>query len=238
MITTMRLHANGHRLLRKGLDEVTLFAEPGEERPDFVHGTYSACAVCDEPPTYVLRDGELHVQNSCAFPMGITTEVTLDVPSGKLIVTDDLRDVYDTDFFAGADYNTSLGQAQVIRAMAALGCAFGPVGNSCPSLYRDGATGYVIASDLHDEDEAPALPESDRLATICTDLWAYMLADFEDWKAKGGTPMGRMLGDYTVIDVPPGTYKITHHTGEHDFDRDADLVFFAHIERIAPLPTR
>ncbi|MER5988070.1 hypothetical protein [Streptomyces sp. NPDC001787] len=238
MITTMRLNNNGHHLLRKGTDEVTVISEPGKERPDFVQGAYSACAVCDEQPTYVLRDGEVHAQDPCAHPMGITTEVTLDVPSGKLIVTDDLRDVYDTDFFAGADYNTALGQAQVIQAMAALGCAFGPVGNSCPGLYRNGADTYVIASVYVDEDtdDAPALPEPDRLARICTDLWAYMLADFEDWKAKGGTPQGRMLGDHTVIDVPPGTYKITHHTGEHSFDRDADLVEFAHIERIAPFP--
>jgi hypothetical protein len=60
-----------------------------------------------------------------------------------------------------------------------------------------------------------------------------MLADFEGWKAKGGTPKDRMLGNYTVIDVPPGTYKITQHGGEHDLDRDADLVGFSHIEPIA-----
>ncbi|GLF99937.1 hypothetical protein [Streptomyces yaizuensis] len=238
MITTMRLNANGHRLLRKEGSEMTVKSEPGEERPDSVHGAYPACAVCDEWPTYVLRGSELHVQDPCPYPMGITTEVTLDVPSGKLIVSDDLRDVYDTDFFAGADYNTTLGQAQVIKAMAALGCAFGPVSNTCPGLYSTGATSYVIASVHSDEDtDGPALPESDRLASICTDLWAYMLADFEDWKSRGGNPHRRMHGDYTVIDVPRGTYKITHHTGEHGFDRDAPgIVEFAHIERVAPLP--
>ncbi|MFI7087747.1 hypothetical protein ACIBUR_29640 [Streptomyces anulatus] len=237
MITTMRLNTNGHRLLPKTATEVTAFIEPGEERPDFVHGTYSSCAVCDEHPAYLLRDGELHVQAPCAYPAGITTEITLDVPSGKLVVSDDLRDVYDTSFFAGADYNTHLGQAQVIRSMAELGCAFGPVGNSCPGLYRTGADSYVIAHEYTDEDteEAPVLPESDRLARIVTDLWAYMLADFEDWKTKGGTAKGRLLGDHTVIDVPPGTYKITHHTGEKGFDRDADHVEYAHIERINPL---
>lgn len=161
-------------------------------------GTYSACATCDVRPAYVLRDGEVHAQEPCAYPMGITTEVTLNVPSGKLVVSDDLRDVYDTDFLAGADYNTALGQTQVIMAMAALGCAlgcaFGPVGNSCPGLYRDKEGGYLIASAYRDEDDNPSLSEEDRLASIHTDLWAYMLAEFEDWTAMGGTAKGRLLG--------------------------------------------
>ncbi|MFI0742827.1 hypothetical protein ACH4PU_32800 [Streptomyces sp. NPDC021100] len=233
MSVRMSLNANGHDLLPRSADDVVVFAEPGEA--PLVAGVHWSCAACDQRPTYVIRDGAVHVQDPCPYPMGITTEITLDVPSGKLIVSDDLRDVYDVDFDAGASYNTALGQAQVVEAMAALGCAFGPVGNSCPGLYREGENSYVIASPVLDENDVPSLPEKDRLAHIVTDVWAYSIADFEDWKSKGGASGTRLLGDYTVVDVAPGTYKFTLHSGERGFDRyAADTVVFAHIERVAP----
>ncbi|MFF9786356.1 hypothetical protein [Streptomyces nigrescens] len=236
MPTETPLNTNGHDLLPRRTHNVMVFAEPGEK--PMVAGVHRRCATCDERPTYVLREGTVHVQDPCPYPTGITTEITLDVPSGKLIVTDDLRAVYDVDIDAGASYNTALGKAQVVEAMAALGCAYGPVGNSCPGLYREGENSYIIASPIHDDDDVPSLPEEDRLARICTDLWAYSIADFEDWKAKGGAPENKRLGHYTVVDVTPGAYKFTLHTGERGFDNyTADTVIFAHIERVAPAPT-
>ncbi|GGU38743.1 hypothetical protein [Streptomyces violascens] len=230
------LNLNGHALLPKRSD-VMIFVEPDED--PFVTGLHWRCATCDESPRFVLRDGTVDVQEPCAYPMGITTEITLDVPSGKLIVTDDLRDVYNVDFDAGASYNTDLGQAQVVQAMAAIGCAFGPVGDSSPNLYRDGENSYFIASPLYDDNDVPSLPESKCLAEIFTELRAYSIADFEDWKAKGGTPGSKLLGEYTVVDVAPGTYKFTLHVGERGFDKfdfDTERVF-THIERVAPLPS-
>ncbi|WP_372412515.1 hypothetical protein [Streptomyces luteireticuli] len=103
MSTRTPLNTNGHDLLPKRTDNVMVVAEPGEE--PMVVGAHWRCATCDERPTYVLRDGTVHVQDPCPYLMGITTEITLDVPSGKLIVTDDLRDVYDVDFDAGASYS-------------------------------------------------------------------------------------------------------------------------------------
>jgi hypothetical protein len=164
---------------------------------------------------------------------GITTVVTLRVPSGQVIVTDDLRPVYDWDGDSVADYNTALGQHQAIEAMAAQGCAYGPVGNSCPGLYRTGPDRYVIASPGWDGDgDEEIIPEGwERLASVITDLWAYSVADYGDWVARGGDPAGLDWAD-TVVDVTPGTYRFTHHTGEASFDRDAPgTVIFADIER-------
>ncbi|MCX4682353.1 hypothetical protein OG413_45040 [Streptomyces sp. NBC_01433] len=226
-IQTMPLNANGHSL--PGASEVTVIQLEGHE--PLVSGP-SRCAICGIYPKLRVTDDSVEVQDPCPYPNGITTDITLIVPSGKLLVTDDLRPVYDWQDDAAADYNTALGQAQVVEAMAAIGCAYGPVRNSCPGLYRTGPDSYIIASPRCDEDDNPSLPEDTCLASICTDLWAYSIADFEHWKAQGGNPDELGWSD-SVIDVAPGTYRFTHHTGEHGFDHYADeTVIFAHIKRL------
>ncbi|MEV7123916.1 hypothetical protein [Kitasatospora griseola] len=232
-ITTLPLDSNGHVIASNDDNTVTVY-EPDEfvRLPRLIAGIYSRCAQCGEQPEVEVEGDAVRAQSPCALPDGITTAITLEVPSGKLVVEDDLRHVYrcgDGDF---ADYNSVLGQAQVIEAMAAIGCAYGPVGNSCPGLYRTGEDTYVIASPRYDEDDNPSLPEKDRLAGIVTDLWAYSIADLEDFKRRGGD-VDALGWTATVVDVPPGTYRFTHHTGEVGFDHYADdTVVFAHIERV------
>lgn len=164
---------------------------------------------------------------------GITTVITLAVPSGKLVVADDLRPVYDWLHDEVDDYNSPRGQAQATEAMARRGCAYGWVGNSCPGLYQTGKGTYVIASpsysfDLGDE----VLPANWKLlASIITDLWAYSIADLADFELKSGN-LKSLSWSVTSVDVNPGTYEFTHHTGEKNFNHDADTVIFADIRRV------
>lgn len=230
MITRLPLKANGHAISRHSEVKVIRLTDGGEP---MVFDVGSGCAVCDQRPTFRVTEDAVHVQDPCPYPDGITTSVTLDVPSGKMIVTDDLRPVYDWDYGADlASYNSTLGKAQAIEAMAAVGCAYGPTGNCGLGLYRVGPDSYIIASPGYDDDDIPSLPESDRLAGIITDLWAYSCADFEHWQSRGGDPAKLGWTD-TVVDVPPGTYRFVHHSGERGFDRDAaGTVVFAHVERV------
>jgi hypothetical protein len=116
--------------------------------------------------------------------------------------------------------------------MAAIGCAYGPVSNSCPGLYRTGPDTYVIANP-DCEEESPSLSDDTLLAGICTDLWAYSIPDFEHWTSRGGTAE-KLNGAETIVEVRPGTYRFTHHSGERGFDPHApETVIFAHVERIA-----
>lgn len=227
-IEKLPLNSKGHRFFY-GNDVSVIRLENGGE-PLVVDIAY--CATCGVYPEFQITEDTVTVQDPCPYPDGITTSITLDVPSGKLIVTDDLRPTYDWDRNAYADYNTALGQAQVVEAMAAIGCAYGPVSNSCPGLYRTSADTYVIANpDCEDDD--PSRSEDALLAGICTDLWAYSIADFEHWKSRGGAS-DMLNGADTIVDVRPGTYRFTHHSGERGFDAHApETVIFAHIERIA-----
>ncbi|MER6520067.1 hypothetical protein ABT246_24835 [Streptomyces sp. NPDC001553] len=235
----LALEENGHRLALGDKPEAQVYFLAGHPQ---VSRVARRCAICDERPSYTVADKVLQVTNPCPYPDGFTTEITLSVPSGKLLVTDNLRPVYNWDDSTFASYNSALGQAQAIKAMAAAGCAYGPVGNSCPTLYRTGTDTYVIANIDEDggEDAIPGDPETNtadfnertRLAGIVTDLWAYSIADFEDWKSRGGD-LGTLGWSDTIVDVAPGTYRFTHHTGERDFDRDGPWpLVFAHIQCI------
>lgn len=232
---TLPLHTNGHRVWPETSVDVY---EPTYISGSFLTACLYACAWCGQYPETRIEPDGVYVDNGpCPVAEnGITTVITLNVPSGRIIVDDDLRPVYDGFAFEDentADYNSKLGQAQVIENFAKIGCAFGPVGNSCPGLYRTGPDTYVIANPAYDaEADEERLPNGwVRLASICTDVWAYSIADHQDWRDKGGNPDKETWAD--VVEIPAGVYQFTHHTGEVGFDRDsADDIVFAHIKKI------
>lgn len=234
MIRTLTFKANGHRALVADGDAVTICEFDGMEPYATNLGIIPRCGTCAGKLDFTLTDEAVIVKEPCPYPDGITTVINLEVPSGKLIVTDDLRPVYNWDDNDIADYNTALGQHQAILAMAAQGCAYGPVGNTCPSLYQTGDDAYVIASLEYDEDTDEAILPSGwkELAGVCTDLWAYSIADFDHWVSRGGDS-GSLDWTLSSVEVPAGTYQFTHHTGERSFDQYAPgTVIFADIKRV------
>lgn len=228
---TLTFKANGHLLGAGDGTQVNVSASLSEP---YVFGLALRCGACDERPAFKVNGNVVTVREPCPYPDGMTSVITLAVPSGRIVVTDDLRPVYDWDDRGMASYNSALGQHQAIEAMARAGCAYGPVGNSSPGLYRTGASNYVIAGLAYDEESGTeVLPEGwEALAGIITDLWAYSIADYEDWVSRGGDPESLGWGD-TVVDLPPGTYEFTHHTGERGFNRyAAGTVVFAGVRRL------
>lgn len=161
----------------------------------------------------------------CEYDPEMETVVRINVPSGKLIVDDDLRDTYSPDTNGCGDYNTPIGQANVVKLNAEHGCAYFPVGNSCPSVYRRPDGTYVIGSPAWDEetDDFSTADGWTELAGVCTDLWAASLADYDDYLLKGGKPVEQVKdepGGWTrnVIEVEPGTYEFRFYGGRRDFD--------------------
>lgn len=235
----LQFRANGHLFTVANGTLVTVFTpyldEPGDP---FITELISArCGFCDQRADDLdITLTAATVRNPCPYPDGLTSIITLAVPSGKIIVADDLRPAYNWNDDELANYNSALGQHQAIEAMAKEGCAYGPVGNSCPGLYRTGPDTYVIASLAYDEEsDQEKLPASwESLAGIITDLWAYSIADFKDWQERGGDNTG---GWYSVVDITPGSYQFTHHTGERSFDRDAEgPVIYAHVQLLKDTP--
>jgi hypothetical protein len=236
-IRTLPLKANGHRLLREDTVKVAMIPTGGDnpDTPMLVSHLFS-CAYCGDYVHYTITDDAVHVDNPCKYSDGITTTIRLNVPSGKLVINDDLRPVYDGYGREGfADYTSNLGVAQVVEEFAKQGCAFGFVGDAWPDLFQTGDGEYVLANCGWDEElDGPRTPEGwTRLAGVDGAVWSYSIADFGDWVARGGD-VKNLDEDAEIVRIPAGVYEFTYHGGEKGFDRHAaGTVIFTHIKKVA-----
>lgn len=201
------------------------------------------CRYCDAR-LMVLTDGKtlLIAGDPCPVPDGfVHHDIELNVPSGILVVGDDLQQWYPTK--SDRDINGLIGTIQMIDDYAKIGLAMGAVGNSSPSLRRvkDAENKFVISNHGHDwddEDEDDGNPWGETLADICTDLWWYSIADGDDFKRR----LAHYTPDidietwengldtswtHTTVKVKPGVYRFRWFT---DAVRDATTVLYAEIE--------
>lgn len=177
-------------------------------------------------------------------PFTGTTVIEIDVPSGQLIASDDLRSVphFDIDTAQSINYGAGLDawtrdfadRAQVAQAF---------VGNTCPRVTRrqDG-TLVVVSPEYDEETDQPRLLDGEvTVASICTDLWSTMLTDYEHWRAQGGPEVAvanapYALDKFSLIDVEPGLYRWTVFSNDDSFDIDrAGRVEYARLERVDAL---
>jgi hypothetical protein len=76
------------------------------------------------------------------------------------------------------------------------------------------------------------------VAEICTDLWAAMLTDYQNWLDHGGPDISTAnehfaVEKFTVFDVTPGKYRWTVYSHADGFDIHAQgRVTYARLELI------
>lgn len=129
-------------------------------------------------------------------------EFELNVPSGVMVFADSLPG-YDVEF--ELDRGDQADDKGLSLAYAAIGCARGFVGNSCPGIYRkDNDTILVAATEYDDDGEEKNIP-GDRLGSITTDYWSYSFADQADFHRRNGVDHR-----FKSIDVRPGVYRFEH----------------------------
>jgi len=236
---------NGHKvnepyllIALKELDETTLrnllyAIENQAPLSDFVllrGSVLNACFTCGEESDFETNGLVLRAKNTCPYPNGIPLTFELNVPSGVMIVANDLRSHFD---FAG-DYNvnTAIGCVKTTKAMEAVGCAHAAVGNSCPGVYKTGEDTFVIARVGYDEKTNKEIePKGVRVAGIVTDLWWYSIVDADEFEKRG------CEGQYDDdrVEVRPGVYRFTHLTHLHHEENDYSEPFiYTSIEWVRP----
>lgn len=203
-----------------------------------------ACPVCTQPLKLGFDGTGITVLNDpCPYPDGLVTEWELNVPSGKIVVANDLRDWFPSD--EDHDVNSMLGTHLTTLGYAEVGMSHGFVGNTCPDVYRDGEDRFVVGSyrdeiwDAEDREYRPnpePCPWGKKVADVCTDLWWYSIVDYDEFLRRLAhyTPdedLQEILDRWSmrVVDVRPGVYKFRHDQGT---DRDAAVVEYATFERV------
>lgn len=246
------------------------------------HTTFS-CQKCDAFPSFEFFDDAEHgprlvyvdrisrpAPDDITCPIseeGLTWDIELAVPSGKMIVSDDLRPVYNIPLRHEVDvpgYSSTLGHKLHSEEHAAIGCAFGPTSNIGLGLYKltdpeMGEDRYAIITPDYGNEDEPIVPFGGvEVANICTDLWAYSIADFEHWRARAaewvtanpapgrmryddwvladwlaaGADIDQLPDDLKIVDVTPGTYRFNYLGGRPGFAEEPDPLVWATVELI------
>lgn len=184
------------------------------------------CNLCDQNLSYSTTDGyHYRVTEDCPLSEGIDLTFELNVPSGKMVVSDRLR-----KFSVLGDFNvnTLMGKIKQTKAMENIGCAHAFVGDSYPSLYKVGPDRYVIGNPGYGK-RAPGK----ELTEISTELWWYSITDHDEYFRRNEA----IDPDTAIVSVKPGVYKFTHHVYSFDFEDDLESeepTIYANIEWVRP----
>lgn len=176
---------------------------------------FEICYQCGKRCEFGLEDKVIGFDSDCQFPNGHPAyNVTLNVPSGKIALGNDFRELVITkdnyaEFYTGDDYddtvdtnfdiNTIAGKAQETACYAKYGLANIYIGNSCPSVFIN-SDGLPCVGYVHDKDINSTI-----LGYICTDLWWFSAMDYDDYISKNG----ELKAIEVLVDVEPGVYSVS-----------------------------
>lgn len=169
------------------------------------------------------------------------TVVDISVPSGRLIAADDLRSVKHFAIEPPLSINSGYGIDAWAKKLAEINVAYAFVGNSSPSVIRrPGGLIQVVTPAWNEEADEEEESDNDEsvLASICTDLWATMLTDYQGWLDHGGPEVevanaGYSLDKFAAFEVTPGRYRWTVFSHSDRFDSHArGRLTFAQLELV------
>lgn len=231
--------------LRHDLPALTALAtawergEPTSEPVVFSISRYGneKCSYCGE--TKYATDGQrVWATQPCPYPDGLPVQVTLEVPSGRLFVANDLREqfpVANDDFYVNE-------QSEIKRCVEAY-AQEGPmlhffVGNSCPGVHRLTDEHVVVGTDGYDgEGEVEIALGGDCVDSVCTDLWWVSIVDADVAAERGLIADGVSSFEVGVV---PGTYVLDYHALRRGFERypEEGVTVFASLYREGTTPER
>lgn len=183
------------------------------------------CYYCAQEIDMLFDGQNIKLAKACPYPNGIPLVFELSIPSGIMVVANDLRPAFDEDGEENRpNINYEIGCVERTLAMAAIGCAYAYVGNSCPSVYRLNEGELIIASGYDCEGE--------KVAHIITDLWWYSIVDGDEFERRGCSEQD--YGPLKKVSVKPGVYQFTHLIHLKNFDRSKNPRIFTRIKWLRP----
>ena len=210
------------------------------------------CSYCGESDFSTETNGRVIrlMGKPCKFPNGLPpTEWELNVPSGKLVVANDLRKLFPLPEDESFDINTTMGCRQTALTYAKNGMSHAFVGNSCPGVYKCKDGSFKIVNPPRDEvwdakknDYVAVKPkpkfEGERVAGICTDLWWYSMCDHDEYTRRL-KHFKQKAKDFRVeiIDLKPGVYRFRHNESarSHDGPKECVYTLFEWVRKSDPV---
>jgi hypothetical protein len=239
------LHAEKNLLLKFNSFKRFLSEHPnikGVTFNDFLPPEFR-CNVCGDSVRFPTSDKKnFTAETECVYKNGFPPiEVKLNVPSGEILLFNDLRRFYpaNTD---GIDICTSIGIKQFTEAFAKEGLVIHFVGNSSPGVVQVNDERLEIGYFWCEKEDGCSLPECPMpecnrpkiLGHICTDLWWYCAVDKDEFEKRIGKTTEEYQEEYHKTGawpeiirakVTPGVYRTV---GQYHIDSDK---LFSYIER-------
>lgn len=178
------------------------------------------CPCCNQQIEGVETNGQSFrlAADPCPYPNGLpATEWELNVPSGYMIVANDLREHFPLPHGEDYDINKRIGLHLTTLAYAKQGLSHAFVGNTCPSVFKCADNTFKIGKKPHGQawdgkkwvKVKTTKWEGRKVAGICTDLWWYSICDAEEYQRRMSR-FGDSDRDIEKIKVKPGVYRFTH----------------------------
>lgn len=204
------------------------------------------CSECGKR-VYLKRDGDImRAEIVCDYPGGMPAySVLLNVPSGKIVFANDLRDLVDVDD-PDESVNSKLGCKLTTQAYEKAGMVHISVGNTCPGVFREPDGSLTVACRYIDEED-PMMTDEEyqrldaeldktRVASICTDLWWYCAMDYDHYVARcaaTGTSLKENAID--IVEVEPGVYEFTDEMPNRDAPGETVFSRITKSDKAAPV---
>lgn len=177
------------------------------------------CPECGESPTFYYENGKF-VADPCVYPNGMPAfTFELNVPSGKFVVENDLRDAF--PLIGDFDINHTEGQRKTSLQYAKIGLAHGFVGNTCPAFQAIGDDTFYITNGR-------PIKGAKTRCHICTDLWWYSICDLDELKRR----LPVLPKDLHTVKCKPGVYEFTH--SYHTIRKERGKQVYASLTWVRP----
>lgn len=188
------------------------------------------CPECGKYITIFYDGNRLYIDEPCDNPGGIKPwDIEIDVPSGKLVFRNDMRDIFPTNQDFYVNHTSQIKMCE--EHYASIGMFHVFVGNTCPKIYNfdDRVVVGRYPEDAWNKGTKEYIdcPEKEfNVGYICTDLWWFSACDYDDFMKRTA------LDDMDVVvelKQGPGRYRLTSC---YAASKNEDLKEFAVITKV------
>lgn len=208
-------------------------------RRSWIVGPAFPCTVCDRYAS--VKDFDFNKQNTlkyfdrstnnfvtgleCDLPHSKIVEVDIPIPSGKMIVTDDLVHSFEqvTDPYA-ASINSQRGRIEETYRWSEYGVLYVSTIFAASLFQKNDGSLCFTSIDPYDTHEWNDYGLEKVLSTPVHDLWAYCVTDYDNFATNAKESFNELVkrknGCVDVVDVEPGVYRFRNYVEtvrQHDF---------------------